>query len=105
MPQRPRAACSHQPCPHFLPCPLHRTWSQPGTRGYSSAAWRRIRSRVVAEEPLCPGIGARCGRPTTDADHIVPRRAGGGDGRSNLRALCHGCHSRRTLSDRNAARR
>jgi 5-methylcytosine-specific restriction endonuclease McrA len=30
--------------------------------------------------------------------HIVPRRNGGGDEDSNLRALCHACHSRVTAA-------
>lgn len=105
MPNKPRAACPAQPCPHFRPCPVHPVWGKglrrAPTRFYSSLAWRKLRQRVLAEEPRC----RFCGAPSTDADHILARRAGGSDERSNLRGLCHSCHSRRTLGDCNAARR
>ncbi|HLF76430.1 MAG TPA: DNA methyltransferase [Dehalococcoidia bacterium] len=60
-------------------------------QGYGSG-WRRLRKQVLREEPNC----RRCGAPSTDVDHIVPRRQGGSDDRANLQGLCHSCHSKYT---------
>ena len=60
-------------------------------QGYGSA-WRKLRKRVLEEEPSC----RRCGEPSTDVDHIIPRRQGGSDERANLQSLCHSCHSKYT---------
>jgi len=35
----------------------------------------------------------------TDVDHIVALAAGGTHADSNLRSLCHSCHSARTARD------
>jgi 5-methylcytosine-specific restriction endonuclease McrA len=49
--------------------------------------WRRLRLRVLAEEPVCAIPG--CGRPSTEVDHIVPLAAGGAPlDRANLQGLC-----------------
>ena len=67
-------------------------------RGYD-AAWRRLRDRVLGEEPLCRFCSA-AGRVNAarEVDHIRPvathpelRLV-----RSNLRPLCTPCHSART---------
>ena len=50
---------------------------------------------VLREEPLC----RRCGEPATDVDHIVSRERGGEDTRENLQALCHPCHSQKTVEE------
>lgn len=42
--------------------------------------------------PLCE----ECGAAAVDVHHIVPLRDGGTNAWDNLRALCHGCHSRIT---------
>lgn len=65
-----------------------------------------MRARVLAEEPVCPGYRiARCGKPTTDVDHIVGLLDGGARlARENLRAWCHGCHARRTHDEVKARR-
>lgn len=55
--------------------------------------WPRLRRQVLAEEPLCD-----CGARTTDVDHIVPLSRGGRTVRSNLKARCHSCHSRKTAT-------
>ena len=72
------------------------------SRGYN-AAWRRLRLRILADEPLCR-FCAEEGKVTTavDVDHIQaftsmddPRRLDP----SNLRPLCRSHHSARTARD------
>ncbi len=65
-------------------------------RGYD-AAWRRLRLRVLQEEPCC----RFCERqgltvPATEVDHIVPLRLAPERrlDRGNLQALCKPCHDR-----------
>ena len=67
-------------------------------RGYGST-WRKLRAMVLADQPLCV-ICLAAGHvvSATDVDHIVPKRAGGRDEIDNLQALCHECHSRKTLA-------
>lgn len=70
-------------------------------RGYGYR-WAQLRKRFLFDHPLC----AKClseGRAVaaTDVDHIVPHR---GDqalmwDESNLQALCHSCHSRKTAAE------
>jgi len=68
-------------------------------RGYDSG-WRRVRARYLAAHPWCADpFGVHGGVPVaaTDVDHIQRRRSGGSDDDSNLQALCHACHSRKTV--------
>lgn len=64
-------------------------------------AWRKLRDRVVAEEPHCwlqlPG----CTGASTTADHIIPRsvRPDLTMARSNLRGACEPCNKRRGKTD------
>lgn len=56
----------------------------------------------LKRHPLCQDPdGVHGGRPVpaTDVDHIKARRDGGGDDWSNLQALCHSCHSRKTARE------
>lgn len=81
---------------------VHRPAGQPARddrpsaskRGYG-AAWRRLRAVVLAEKPVCEG----CGRESaTDVDHKIRRgEPGGTDDMANLVALCHRCHSIKTV--------
>lgn len=66
----------------------------PAARGYD-AAWRKLRARVLREEPIC---GECRERSSTHVDHIVAQAKGGTNERANLRGLCAGCHSRKTVS-------
>jgi hypothetical protein len=54
------------------------------------AAWSAIRAAVLAAEPRC----RVCGAPAVTVDHIRRRVDGGDDSPSNLRPLCHQCHTR-----------
>lgn len=63
---------------------------------YGSGAWKQLRKAVLARDPVCRTPG--CGRPSSHADHVVPRSAGGEDVLSNLRGLCQSCHNRRSAS-------
>jgi 5-methylcytosine-specific restriction enzyme A len=79
------------PCPH---CQQARDRQRPEHfRFYTSRAWRTLRAWVLEQEPICA-----CGQPTTDVDHVLPRRTHPHLEfvRMNLQALCHACHARRT---------
>ena len=68
-------------------------------RGYCSAAWRRTRLAVIArDEGICQICGCIVDK-FGQVDHLVPKSEGGTDAMSNLRLLCHPCHSRRTATE------
>lgn len=76
-------------------------------RGYNTA-WRRTRREYLDEHPLCecPDCTSKPAgiRPTaTDVDHIDGLGPNGplGHDWSNLQALAHGCHSRKTNAEDN----
>lgn len=59
-------------------------------RGYTSQ-WDKARAEFRKANPTC----ARCGKPATEVDHIVPHR---GDkslmwDRKNWQTLCRPCHA------------
>jgi len=62
-------------------------------RGYGHA-WRKIRAAFLAAHPIC---GTCQQAPATEVHHIRPRRHGGTDDWTNLRAQCRRCHSTRTV--------
>lgn len=68
-------------------------------RGYDRR-WRRLRLMYLREHPLCVECLA-AGRTVaaTDVDHIVAKRDGGSDDYTNLQALCHSCHSKKTMGN------
>jgi 5-methylcytosine-specific restriction protein A len=55
--------------------------------------WREIRAAVLKRDPICTSCLVN---KSTDADHYVARAKGGSDDLSNLRGMCHSCHSRKT---------
>ncbi len=64
-------------------------------RGYGHS-WRKLRAAYLASHPVCQ----HCQKvAATDVDHILPRRKGGTDDEWNLQALCHACHSRKTVKE------
>ena len=70
-------------------------------RGYG-ARWRKQRAMFLSAHPLCVdpfGVHPRQVVAATDVDHIVARRRGGSDDVSNLQALCHSCHSKKTQEE------
>lgn len=66
-------------------------------RGYDYR-WQQLRLMVLRAQPSC----VVCGAPATDVDHILPKRLGGTDTRDNLQSLCHACHTRKTMRERQA---
>ena len=79
---------------------FHSTKPNTAQEGYGGL-WRKLRLRYLSEHPLC----VKCQQngltePAKDVDHITPRRAGGSDLDTNLQALCHSCHSKKTQIDR-----
>lgn len=65
-------------------------------QGYGPA-WRRLRTRVLIEEPVCRGYLGECDKPSMEADHIVPLSQGGQSVRENAQGLCLSCHHRKTV--------
>ena len=77
---------------HARPSPAYRGSST--EQGYGQA-WRKLRLFVLARDPICRDVSG-CVEPSTDVDHIIPRRAGGSDEPSNLQGMCHRHHSAKT---------
>jgi 5-methylcytosine-specific restriction protein A len=73
-------------------------------RGYD-AEWEKLRRQVLAERPVCeaPGCGST---DRLNVDHIQSLREAPHRrlDRSNLRVLCHPCHSARTARDQGFGR-
>ena len=67
------------------------------TLGLNSAAWRRLRKQVLAEEPLCRHCAAQgLTVPATEVDHL---RGAADNSRDALQALCKPCHSIKTMAE------
>lgn len=105
MPKSPSSPCRYQRCPALTDhssgyCPEHRaSYDQqrgsPSKRGYDRA-WQKLSKQVLKEEPLC----RRCRlKDSVLTDHIITKRAGGTDARSNLQALCKDCHDEKTRQE------
>src|SRR4030042_1397338 len=57
-----------------------------------------LRKTVIDKNPIC----SKCGcKEHLEVDHIVPDYCGGLTEISNLQTLCHMCHSKKTIDDRN----
>ena len=63
----------------------------------NSAAWRKLRQRVLAEEPLCRHCAAQGAVVVaTEVDHM---RGAADNSRDALQALCKPCHSIKTMAE------
>ena len=69
---------------------------------YSSKRWRSIRAQVLAQQPLCAACNLHgIVSPAIDVDHVWPLSHSPGLATtiSNLQALDHGCHSRKSRQE------
>lgn len=112
MPWRPPShrALTRPPTSHDPAAAQHRrALHGPDPRG--TMRWRRLRARILARFPLCMDpywVHAPTGQivPATEVDH----RKGLWDhpelmwDESNLQALCHACHHRKSTEERKASR-
>lgn len=111
MPTRPPTMCLDcrqptSPGPRCPPCTKRRTQRYEADRrrregsstqrGYG-AEWRRLRSKVLREQPFCQACGSS---DRLHVDHIIPLKRGGTSTPVNVRVLCRSCHSKKTLADR-----
>ena len=107
MPYRPLRPCFSPGCPNLCAhgnsyCKEHlrlrarnrdRGRLSSKERGYDSA-WRKNRLDYLRAYPIC----VVCGQLATDVDHIVPLAKGGSNEWTNLQAMCHSCHAKKTVS-------
>jgi 5-methylcytosine-specific restriction protein A len=109
MPQLPLRPCPHSGCPVIGPCPTHKRQAKPvpeirlydDRRGSSTARgygykWQQFRKEYIKRHPSC----CKCGKPTTDVDHVTPRANGGSDDERNLQPLCSFHHKQKTARER-----
>ena len=103
---RPCLGAADRRCPHNAltehassRCPdcRRRHWAQlraTTRKGNNPRKWRKLRAQVLADEPLCHW---GCGRPSTQADHIIPVavRPDLEYSRTNLVGSCATCNSSR----------
>lgn len=92
--------------------PVHRSagWKPKATwvkapdsdrRKLTGRPWRRIRDRVMDRDKWlcqqCLEVGVITA--ATECDHIIPVAKGGSDAENNLQALCHRCHTMKTVRE------
>lgn len=65
---------------------------RPMTDPRGRAKYRKARRAILAGSPACV---YGCGRPATEADHVIPVSAGGTDDAWNLRPACKPCNRSR----------
>lgn len=68
---------------------------------YHTKSWAVLRMTVLERDQWFCQECLRYGIYTsaTDVDHIIPRSQGGSDDLSNLQALCHECHKKKTATE------
>ena len=97
MPNRIPSPCAEPGCPALTNggcCRKHQRDRHCAQAAYQTLAWRTLRVKVLMRDPICK----MCGRaPSTEADHILPRRRGGQDTMGNLQGVCKPCHSSLTV--------
>src|SRR5687768_6538332 len=94
----PNVIKQHRPNTPRLKAEKKKALTPNRTLALNGAAWARLRRYVLSQQPLC----AECERQgriraSLDVDH-VDNDASNND-LSNLEALCHSCHSRKTRRD------
>jgi 5-methylcytosine-specific restriction protein A len=69
---------------------------------YGTNRWRKVRNRYWKLHPLCEDCLSRGITKQADmVDHIEEIKAGGAKlDPNNLRALCWGCHAKKTVRER-----
>jgi 5-methylcytosine-specific restriction endonuclease McrA len=99
----PTRLCANPSCPNPATyrgrCTIHQTKHNRDTHRnrhiYTSKRWKILRRHILHHTPLCT-----CGEIATDVDHITPIEQGGDPwSPTNLQALCHPCHSRKTKAE------
>ncbi len=104
MPTKPKRPCSHPGCPLLTDgqyCDEHRREADafyhqrdPDSHKRYGRAWRKVRKRQLARQPLCE-MCMRQGRmtPADQVHHVKPLSKGGTNAPSNLMSVCAPCHS------------
>lgn len=95
--------CVSPGCPELVErgqnyCPEHRPtpwqgWSWRANLDVPRREWERMRRRVIRR---AKGRCERCGAPGSEANHKIPRSAGGPTTMGNLEWLCEDCHRAET---------
>jgi 5-methylcytosine-specific restriction endonuclease McrA len=91
-------------------CPAHaKPWTnRPVADGrYSTYEWRKLRARVIQQEPICQLGLPGCTHYSKQVDHILSAndRPDLFLTRSNLRGVCASCHHRRSAEQSKAKRK
>jgi 5-methylcytosine-specific restriction endonuclease McrA len=98
---RASSICAEPGCPAIAPCPTHTPapWTGSTRRQRLPPGWDKTRQRILRRD------GHRCvpcGAPAAEVDHIINNDD---HSPSNLQAICHPCHERKTLAEAEAGRR
>lgn len=109
MPKKPKKPCRYPGCPKLTDnryCEEHQKISDANYEKYErsyapseryGANWKRISEAYRSRHPFCEDCLKRgIYRKTEEVHHIKPISHGGTNEESNLRSLCHDCHSRYT---------
>lgn len=106
-----QTACRVPACPEIIDgryCKRHRHHrrrtdrrTSARERGYDRT-WRKVRDAYLSAHPVCEDpFDRHAGHPpaSEEVDHITPLPQGEKHDPDNLRALCRGCHAKRTRLD------
>jgi 5-methylcytosine-specific restriction protein A len=97
MPNRPQ---THRPSGWRQRKAWERSTGQVQAENPLPRGWAKLRSLVLAEEPLCrPCHAAGQITAAVEVDHITPRSRGGGHQRSNLQPICAACSRAKTQAE------